>query len=219
MTRNAAPYRRSIRWTRPRQQTPIDQLPPHPEHHREHCRDGQGRHERAESEQEARNADGEAGQHSPHRRQVRRYVLPPVRRQEIGAAFERVVRPVFDQRLEPDRARCVSEPAQRWRRPKIAGRTVGRTIASGSAPVERGRGGAGAIDVGDRRAVRPVEADSAAQVVVARSNGSGNQGHHGTQTATSGCSASLSAQQKKRYRLHPSLERTEYVGERMLVGG
>ena len=138
------------------------------------------RRERAGLGQPERGEVDEAGQHSRHRRQLCRHVLPPLRRQEIGAAFEREMRPVLDQRLETDRPGGVAEPElDRRHRPESPRRPIGRAVAAGAAAIERRRNRAGAIGVGERRLPRPVETDAAAQVVVARNGGAGRQAHRG----------------------------------------
>ena len=86
------------------------------------------------------------------------------------------VRAVFDQQFETRRSRRVAEPElDRRHRPEIAHRPVGRAVTAGPAPVERRRRGAGAIYVGERGIARPVDAEPAAQVIVAGNHSPGNQ--------------------------------------------
>ena len=78
------------------------------------------------------------------------------------------MRVVIDEHLETRRSTHVTEPElDRRHRPEISDRPVGRAVVAGSAPVERGRRGAGAIDAAERRVAGPVEADTAANVVIA----------------------------------------------------
>ena len=58
-------------------------------------------------------------------------------------------------------------------RPESPGGTAGRTVWTSSAAIERRRGGAQAIDVGERRSARKVEADASAQVIVIGNRGPG----------------------------------------------
>ena len=122
----------------------------------------------------------EAGQHSQHGRQLRRHVLPTLRRQDIRAALEGKVRPVFDQNLEPDRPGCVAQAERdRGHRPEVPDRPQTRAVATGSAAVERSRRRRGAVDVGENRLARPLQADAAALTNVPGNGGAGSQEHPG----------------------------------------
>ena len=136
--------------------------------------------QRARLRQPQRTEVDETGQHPRHGGQVRRDRLPPLRRQEVGAAPEREGRTILDQRLEPRRAGGVAQPEpDRRHRPERAGRPVGRTVAAGAAAVERRRRRTGAVLVHECRVARPVEPEAAAQVDFAGRGGAGGEPHSG----------------------------------------
>ena len=167
------------------------------------------RRDRAGLQQPERRQVDEAGQHSRHRRQLRRHLLPPVRRQEVGAPFEREVRPVFDQRLDADRPGGVAEPElDRGHRPEIPRRPQARAVAAGAAAVERRRGRAGAVRVAEHRLPRPVEADAAPQVTVAGAGRAGGRadgrrernGCHAGAQAASACAGPAARSRRRGFR-------------------
>ena len=97
--------------------------------------------------------------------------------------LEREARTILDQQLETRLTRRIAEfkpELDRRHRPEVAHRPVWRAVAADTAPIERRRRRAGAIDVAEFGFAKPVEADAAAQVAIAgdRSRGLQQQAGH-----------------------------------------